>query len=130
MRWVSNTNVGTLGVPFLNYCRLLSTTISGSSKVFFKSAGVSRNNYTSAKHYTDMSDIGCCSRFGRGACLYHHRVQLFEMLWVRLALLTGQFSEIKFSAYNVWRGWFTSIELVLDPTTRVYFLLVQLDSIV
>ena len=32
--------------------------------------------------------------FGRGASLYHHRLQLFESLWVRLPLPTGQFSEI------------------------------------
>ena len=31
---------------------------------------------------------------------------------------------------NVRRGWFTGIELVLDPTTWVHFLSVTLDSIV
>ena len=31
-------------------------------------------------------------------------------------------------AYNVRRGWFTGIELVLDPTTWVHFLLMPLDS--
>ena len=35
---------------------------------------------------------GCCGRFGRGASLYRHRSQLFGMLWVRLPLPTGQFS--------------------------------------
>ena len=69
---------------------------------------------------------GCfgCGRFGRGANLYRHRSQLFGRLWVRLPLPTGQFSEI----YNVRRGWFTGIELVLDPTTWVHFLLVRFDS--
>ena len=36
----------------------------------------------------------CCGRFGRGASLDHHRSQLFGRLWVRLPLLTEQFSEI------------------------------------
>ena len=74
--------------------------------------------------------VGCCGRFGRDASLYLHRSQLLGRLWVRLPLPTGQFAEIYFSAYNVRRGWFTGIELVLDPTTWVHFLLVSLDSIV
>ena len=38
--------------------------------------------------------------------------------------------EIKFSDLYVRRSWCTDIELVLDPTTRVNFLPVPLDSIV
>ena len=38
--------------------------------------------------------IGRGGRFGRGASLYRHRLQMFERLWVRLPLPTGQFSEI------------------------------------
>ena len=74
--------------------------------------------------------IGCCGRFGRDASLYRYRSQLFERLWVRLPMPTEQLSEIYFSAYNLRRGWFTGIELVLDPTTWVYFLLVPLNSYV
>ena len=76
-----------------------------------------------------QSRIVCCGRFGRCASLYHHRSQLFGRLWVRLPLPTAQFSEILFSAYNVRHGSLI-IELVLDPTTWVHFLLVPLDLIV
>ena len=42
----------------------------------------------------------------------------------------GSFLRLIFSAYNVRRGLFTGIELVVDPTTWVHFLRVPLDSIV
>ena len=51
-------------------------------------------------------------------------------MYIYIPLPTEQFSEIEFSAYNVPSGWFTGIELVLDPITWVHFLLVPLDSFV
>ena len=38
--------------------------------------------------------VGRGGRFGSGASLYRHRLQLSEGLWVLLPLPTGQFSDI------------------------------------
>ena len=47
-----------------------------------------------AKKFAGVSSTSCCDRFGRGASLYCHRLQLFGRLCVRLPLPTEQFSEI------------------------------------
>ena len=49
-----------------------------------------------------LGDAGRRGRFGRGASLYRHQSQLFERLWVRLPLPTGQF--LRFNSRPIMYG--------------------------